>query len=139
MTIIIHKSTFLYSASKQYPYPSRVTIFLPYMPIFFLNLVMFTSIVRSKTYTSSLHILPKISSLENTLPLFWSNRNKISNSFLVREISLSSILTFFLVMSSTNDSCIIRSGTCYVSIVAVLLNTALIRAITSLSENGFEI
>ena len=63
---ITHYFSFSQAFSKQYPYPRRVTIFFPYSPIFFLNRVIFTSIVRSNTYTSSLQTRDSISSREKT-------------------------------------------------------------------------
>lgn len=92
-----HIISLFHSVSKQYPYPRRVTIRLPYMPIFLRRRVMLTSIVRSSTYTSSLHTRARMSSRENTRPLFCNSRNRISNSFLVSATSSPSMLTFFFV------------------------------------------
>ena len=109
---------------------------LPYSPIFLRRRVILTSIVLSKTYTSSVHIFDNISSREKTCPGWESRRDNISNSFLVNGSSVLSMNARFFTGSMYNFSNCKIAGS---SLSTIRLSTALTLAITSRIENGFDI
>ena len=109
---------------------------LPYSPIFLRRRVILTSIVLSKTYTSSVHIFDNISSRENTCPGWESRRDNISNSFLVNGSSVLSMNARFFTGSMYNFSNCKIAGS---SLSTIRHSTALTLAITSRIENGFDI
>ena len=109
---------------------------LPYSPIFLRRRVILTSIVLSKTYTSSVHIFDNISSREKTCPGWESRRDNISNSFLVNGSSVLSMNARFFTGSMYNFSNCKIAGS---SFSTIRLSTALTLAITSRIENGFDI
>lgn len=88
---------------------------------------MLTSMVRSRTYTSSFQMRDSISSLEKTFPLFSNRSFSISNSFLVNGTSTPSTVALMRFVSRANVSYSSFSISFSFDFSEVLLSTALTR------------